>query len=144
MKFKNQITEYNWLNEEGELFEEVFNNVTLEQTLRRDGRQVYIHNLSSNAALEMNMRHLEQGLLTNDITYTVKKKAHQRAPKHTKMTEKRKTELLAQLNVLAKKKEETKDFMEQMELQGDIHAIEMELNNIKPTDSSMDCEGCGS
>tara|TARA_R110000796_G_scaffold846_3_gene3229 strand:- start:765 stop:947 length:183 start_codon:yes stop_codon:yes gene_type:complete len=60
------------------------------------------------------------------------------------MTEKRKTELLAQLNVLAKKKEETKDFMEQMELQGDIHAIEMELNNIKPTDSSMDCEGCGS
>ena len=76
MKFKNQITEYSWLNEEGELFEEVFNNVTFEQTLHRDGRQVYIHNLSGSPALEMNMRHLEQGLLTNDITYTVKKKAH--------------------------------------------------------------------
>lgn len=60
------------------------------------------------------------------------------------MNEEQKNELLAQFNALAKKKAETTDFMEQMEIAGDIHAIEMQLNNIKPTDSSMDCEGCGS
>tara|TARA_R110000744_G_scaffold198105_4_gene317326 strand:+ start:320 stop:502 length:183 start_codon:yes stop_codon:yes gene_type:complete len=60
------------------------------------------------------------------------------------MTQEQKNELLAELEVLNSKKEQTMDFMEQMEIAGDIHAIEMKLNNIKPTDSSMECEGCGS
>lgn len=60
------------------------------------------------------------------------------------MTQDEKQHLLQQLQVLEQKKNETTDFMEQMEIAGDIHAIEMKLNNIKPTDSSMECEGCGS
>jgi hypothetical protein len=60
------------------------------------------------------------------------------------MTETEKKDLLAQLQVLEQKKNETTDFMEQMEIAGDIHAIEMKLNNIKPTDSAQECEGCGS
>ena len=60
------------------------------------------------------------------------------------MTQEEKSELLAELEVLNSKKEQTTDFMMQMEIAGDIHAIEMKLNNIKPTDSSMECEGCGS
>ena len=46
--------------------------------------------------------------------------------------------LLQQLQVLEQQKNGTTDFMEQMEIAGEIHAIEMKLNNIKPTDSSMD------
>ena len=60
------------------------------------------------------------------------------------MEEQEKKDLLKQLQALEQQKEGTTDFMEQMELAGEIHAIEMKLNNIKPTDSSMDCEGCGS
>lgn len=60
------------------------------------------------------------------------------------MTETEKKDLLAQLQVLEEKKNGTTDFMEQMELAGSIHAIEMKLNNIKPTDSAQECEGCGS
>lgn len=60
------------------------------------------------------------------------------------MTEQEKKDLLNQIQVLNEKKEQTTDFMMQMEIAGDIHAIEMKLNNIKPTDSSMECEGCGS
>lgn len=60
------------------------------------------------------------------------------------MTQEEKNELLKQLEVLNSKKEQTTDFMEQMEIAGEIHAIDMKLNNIKPTDSSMECEGCGS
>ena len=53
-------------------------------------------------------------------------------------------QLLKELERLTKVKANTTDFMEQMEAQGDIHAIEMTLNGIKPTDSAIDCEGCGS
>ena len=60
------------------------------------------------------------------------------------MTETEKKDLLAQLQVLEQQKNATTDFMEQMEIAGDIHAIEMKLNNIKPTDSAQECEGCGS
>lgn len=60
------------------------------------------------------------------------------------MTQAERNQLLAELEVLSGKKKETTDFMLQMEIAGDIHAIEMKLNNIKPTDSSMECEGCGS
>lgn len=53
-------------------------------------------------------------------------------------------ELLYELERLLQVKADTKDFIEQMEVAGDIHAIEMVLNNIKPTDSAIDCVGCGS
>ena len=55
-----------------------------------------------------------------------------------------KTLLLNELERLTKLKANTSDFGEQMELAGDIHAIEMVLNGIKPTDSAIDCFGCGS
>ena len=60
------------------------------------------------------------------------------------MTETEKKDLLKQLQALEQQKNATTDFMEQMEIAGDIHAIEMKLNNIKPTDSAQECEGCGS
>jgi len=54
------------------------------------------------------------------------------------------TELLNEFNVLQDKKKNTSDWMEQLEIQDQIHGIEMKLNGVKPTDSSIDCEGCGS
>ena len=39
------------------------------------------------------------------------------------MTQEQKNELLAELEVLNSKKEQTTDFMLQMEIAGDIHAI---------------------
>jgi len=38
----------------------------------------------------------------------------------------------------------TGDFMTDMEIREKMHEIEMKLNNVKPTDSHFDCEGCGS
>ena len=42
------------------------------------------------------------------------------------------------------KKELTNDFEEKMMFADKIHKFEMELNGVKPTDSSIDCIGCGS
>lgn len=53
-------------------------------------------------------------------------------------------ELLNEFNILVEKKKQTSDWMESLEIQDRIHNIEMILNDIKPTDSSIDCEGCGS
>ena len=53
-------------------------------------------------------------------------------------------ELLDEFNMLTEKKKKTSDWMESLEIQNRIHQIEMKLNNVKPTDSSVDCEGCGS
>ena len=53
-------------------------------------------------------------------------------------------ELLNEFNVLVEKKKQTSDWMKSLEIQDRIHNIEMILNDIKPTDSSIDCEGCGS
>lgn len=55
-----------------------------------------------------------------------------------------KEQLIKELERLTKLKANTSDFGEQMQLAGDIHAIEMILNGIKPTDSAIDCFGCGS
>lgn len=55
-----------------------------------------------------------------------------------------KEQLLKELERLTKLKANTSDFGEQMGYAGDIHAIEMILNGIKPTDSAIDCFGCGS
>jgi len=55
-----------------------------------------------------------------------------------------KQEMLKKLEVLKEKKTNTTDFMEQMTIADEIHNIEMKLNGVKPTDSSIDCIGCGS
>ena len=55
-----------------------------------------------------------------------------------------KEEILKKLEVLKEKKTNTSDFMEQMTIADEIHNIEMKLNGVKPTDSSIDCIGCGS
>jgi len=55
-----------------------------------------------------------------------------------------KEQLLSRLNELVKKKKTITDFIESLEVQDEIHNIEMQLNNVKPSDSYMECEGCGS
>jgi len=55
-----------------------------------------------------------------------------------------KEEMLVALEELKNKKSKTSDFMEQMSIADQIHNIEMKLNGVKPTDSSIDCIGCGS
>jgi len=55
-----------------------------------------------------------------------------------------KEELLNMFYSLQEKKKETTDWMESLEIQDEIHGIEMKLNGVKPTDSSQECEGCGS
>jgi hypothetical protein len=55
-----------------------------------------------------------------------------------------KEDLLEEFYSLQQQKEKTTDWMESLEIQDKIHNIEMKLNNVKPTDSSIDCEGCGS
>ena len=55
-----------------------------------------------------------------------------------------KEEMLVALDELKNKKSKTSDFMEQMSIADQIHNIEMKLNGVKPTDSSIDCIGCGS
>jgi hypothetical protein len=48
------------------------------------------------------------------------------------------------IKVLKENKSNTDDFIEQMEIADEIHNIEMQLNGVKPTDSAIDCIGCGS
>jgi hypothetical protein len=55
-----------------------------------------------------------------------------------------KDDLLKEFYLLQKQKAITTDWMESLEIQDKIHNIEMKLNNVKPTDSSVECEGCGS
>jgi formate hydrogenlyase subunit 6/NADH:ubiquinone oxidoreductase subunit I len=55
-----------------------------------------------------------------------------------------KEKMLVALKELKNKKTKTSDFMEQMSIADEIHNIEMKLNGVKPTDSSIDCIGCGS
>ena len=38
----------------------------------------------------------------------------------------------------------TGDMFADMELKDKIHNLEMQANGVKPTDSSIDCVGCGS
>jgi|TARA_R110001632_G_scaffold227120_1_gene361377 hypothetical protein len=39
---------------------------------------------------------------------------------------------------------EGKTWMERLEIEDSIHNIKMKLNGVKPTDSHIDCIGCGS
>ena len=38
----------------------------------------------------------------------------------------------------------TGNMMEDLEVRGEIHSLEMKMNNVKPTDSHFECVGCGS
>ncbi len=60
------------------------------------------------------------------------------------MSEQERKELESKVSVIKKQKEATSDWMEQMSIADDIHNIEMKLNGVKPTDSHIDCIGCGS
>ena len=55
-----------------------------------------------------------------------------------------KDQMIIALETLRTKKSRAKDFIEQMNIADEIHNIEMKLNGVKPTDSSIDCIGCGS
>lgn len=55
-----------------------------------------------------------------------------------------KDEMIVALENLRAKKSETNDFIEQMNIADEIHNIEMKLKGIKPTDSYIECVGCGS
>jgi hypothetical protein len=60
------------------------------------------------------------------------------------MTEKERAELEREVEMLKEQKSNTTDFGEQMEIADKIHNIEMKLNGVKPTDTYIDCIGCGS
>jgi len=53
-----------------------------------------------------------------------------------------KEELLSRLEEL--RDALTGDMIEDMNIRNEMHQIEMELNETRPQDSFMDCEGCGS
>ncbi|MFZ8932549.1 MAG: hypothetical protein ACO20H_10210 [Bacteriovoracaceae bacterium] len=38
----------------------------------------------------------------------------------------------------------TGNLFQDLELKDEIHKLKMNLNNVKPTDSSFECVGCGS
>ena len=44
----------------------------------------------------------------------------------------------------ALKKQLTGDMMKDMNIKDEIHNLEMKLKGVKPTDSHIDCIGCGS
>lgn len=60
------------------------------------------------------------------------------------MTLQERNDLENKVKVLKENKSNTDNFMEQMDFADEIHNIEMKLNGVKPTDSSIDCIGCGS
>ena len=64
--------------------------------------------------------------------------------KFSVMTDNERKELTEKVEVLKKQKESISDWMEQMSVADEIHNIEMKLNGVKPTDSHIDCIGCGS
>ncbi len=60
------------------------------------------------------------------------------------MTLQERNDLDNKVKVLKENKSNTDDFMEQMDFADEIHNIEMKLNGVKPTDTHIDCIGCGS
>jgi len=56
-----------------------------------------------------------------------------------------KQELIDELDLYTlQKKQSNLSFDSQLELADKIHNIKMKLNGVKPTDSTIDCIGCGS
>ena len=62
------------------------------------------------------------------------------------MTEEERKDLESELEQVLKEKElpENQDFMKQLEIQDKAHNIKMKLNGVRPTDSYIECIGCGS
>ena len=60
------------------------------------------------------------------------------------MSEQEKKELTEQVEVLKIEVEKSTDMFESMDIANKIHNIEMKLNGVKPTDSYIECIGCGS
>tara|TARA_R110000803_G_scaffold130257_1_gene197573 strand:+ start:467 stop:649 length:183 start_codon:yes stop_codon:yes gene_type:complete len=60
------------------------------------------------------------------------------------MSEQEKKELTEQVEVLKIEVENSTDMFESMDIANKIHNIEMKLNGVKPTDSYIECIGCGS
>jgi hypothetical protein len=59
------------------------------------------------------------------------------------MTEEEKRMFELKIEQLSLEKE-GKTWMERLEIEDSIHNIKMKLNGVKPTDSHIDCIGCGS
>tara|TARA_R110000868_G_scaffold9795_5_gene48235 strand:+ start:2491 stop:2673 length:183 start_codon:yes stop_codon:yes gene_type:complete len=60
------------------------------------------------------------------------------------MTEQERKDLTEKVKFLTIEKGKVTDWMESMTIADEIHNIEMKLNGVKPTDSYIDCIGCGS
>jgi hypothetical protein len=60
------------------------------------------------------------------------------------MSEQEKKELTEQVELLKIEVEKSTDMFESMDIANKIHNIEMKLNGVKPTDSYIECIGCGS
>lgn len=60
------------------------------------------------------------------------------------MTDNERASFENQVAELEFKMSKTEDFGEKIELADQVHNIKMKLNGVKPTDSHIDCIGCGS
>ena len=60
------------------------------------------------------------------------------------MTDNERATFEKQVADLESKMSKTEDFGEKIELADQVHNIKMILNGVKPTDSHIDCIGCGS
>lgn len=60
------------------------------------------------------------------------------------MTEEERLQLEKELEALEVQKSNTSGFEEQMEIADKIHNIKMKLNGVRPSDSFVECIGCGS
>tara|TARA_R110001592_G_scaffold208023_4_gene459030 strand:- start:130 stop:312 length:183 start_codon:yes stop_codon:yes gene_type:complete len=60
------------------------------------------------------------------------------------LSEEKRIELQQDIALLLEKKESTKDFADKLEIADAIHNIQMKLTGVKPTDTHIDCIGCGS
>jgi hypothetical protein len=60
------------------------------------------------------------------------------------MTDNERATFEKQVADLEYKMSKTEDFGEKIELADQVHNIKMKLNGVKPTDSHIDCIGCGS
>ena len=59
------------------------------------------------------------------------------------MSEEQKQVYLEEISVLEREKE-GKSWPESLDIQDKIHNLKMKINGVKPSDSSIDCIGCGS
>ena len=59
------------------------------------------------------------------------------------MTQQERDLLIREVEDLKSNKDSTTDFIESMDIADKIHNIEMKLNGIRPTDSYVECIGCG-